>query len=157
MDTPPPIAPSTLNSAAVLCVACGYDLRGTKSGRCPECGAPVVVGGTRFGAWDPNWRWSHLLIRLIGAHGLAWLAFGCFLLGKSGFSIGAILCTGAVVAMLFNSVSLAHPAAWLYRSNKALGPESTDIFAAIAILFAAQVIAFLIVAIGFAGVSWLLP
>jgi hypothetical protein len=27
------------------CAACGYDLRGLSCGACPECGAPIAVGG----------------------------------------------------------------------------------------------------------------
>ena len=28
---------------AGLCAACGYDLRGSDSGRCPECGSPCIA------------------------------------------------------------------------------------------------------------------
>jgi hypothetical protein len=34
------------------CHACGYDLTGNRSGRCPECGADVVQPGIDTASWE---------------------------------------------------------------------------------------------------------
>jgi hypothetical protein len=40
-DAPPPATTTTDDPDALLCPACGYDLRGTSGDRCSECGATI--------------------------------------------------------------------------------------------------------------------
>ncbi|MHC4108753.1 MAG: hypothetical protein ACYSTY_11770, partial [Planctomycetota bacterium] len=57
-------------SAAPLCVKCGYDLSGLDpGGSCPECGAPVAgaLRGDLLSAADPSWlRSVHRGVLLLG-------------------------------------------------------------------------------------------
>src|SRR4051812_34411057 len=41
--------------AWVLCPACGYDLRATPSGRCPECGSEIDTAALR----ESGFPWAH--------------------------------------------------------------------------------------------------
>jgi hypothetical protein len=47
---PDPAPESSAGPETLLCPTCGYDLRGTESGRCSECGTPVDVDAARASA-----------------------------------------------------------------------------------------------------------
>ncbi|MCA9254519.1 MAG: hypothetical protein KDA33_02730 [Phycisphaerales bacterium] len=57
------------------CGECGYDLTGSDSDRCPECGLPFVVAGIRIGnvdsrGWRRRRRVATLLLFVIVAAGV---------------------------------------------------------------------------------------
>lgn len=80
-------APSPLADDEVLCISCGYSLRGLDvQGDCPECGVPIEksLGGNRLANADPLWfariRRGQALIS-IGTTASAWVIVGFALLG----------------------------------------------------------------------------
>jgi predicted RNA-binding Zn-ribbon protein involved in translation (DUF1610 family) len=68
-----------------LCPACGYNLTGAVSERCPECGRPIVRKGVRRQAADTEAR----LVELEGVNDLASLGLKIGILG-AGLRLGGL-------------------------------------------------------------------
>lgn len=94
---------------AVYCGSCGYDLRGSTSSKCPECGVTIVLGGIGHGSWRPEWRWHFVVTRLIGAQILIWGTIP-FIPDHYDSALIAMVCGTAVgVAVIHNVLSLPAP------------------------------------------------
>jgi hypothetical protein len=95
MMSEPSTSPLADDGDDVLCIACGYSLRGLSAeGDCPECGLPVEksLRGNRLADADPGW-----LKRI--ARGQAWLSIGVSILSWT-MSVGLIVLILLPIAIL---------------------------------------------------------
>ncbi len=84
----------------ILCIGCGYDLRGLGDDRaCPECGIPVARSnlGDRLAGADPAWLRKITLGQTIASYGLA----ACF------WAIALGIIAAAAVVMILHVVASA--------------------------------------------------
>lgn len=109
--------PTAQMPMAVYCRGCGYDLRGTASGECPECGAKIDASRVRIGEWRPDWRWGFVVSRLLGAQILTWIGVVLVCVNPE-FEVFAVMAFGgAVIAMFHNAITLPSPVLSLVRSR----------------------------------------
>lgn len=74
---------------SVRCPKCKYDLKGSRPGRCPECGTPVTMSSLQRSAMQPSlWRdvYREPVLWLLGG-----LLVGCVMWGVEAGLVGAAL------------------------------------------------------------------
>jgi hypothetical protein len=101
----------------LLCPTCGYNLRGTASDRCPECGSPIDranlstsiipwINRHAIGGWRAYWRTVWLVLRnpsRVGREVGKPITFG----GTAGFRRATVLVLSALLALTAGGTYLA--------------------------------------------------